>query len=723
MDAAKFSSFLVKVASRCNLDCDYCYVYHHADQSWRSMPKFLSAEHRGAFARQLAEYVIQSDLKHCAVILHGGEPLLAGAQTLADFAVLLRQSCSIPVDVSLQTNGLLLTDEALQILAAADIGVSLSLDGPKSANDRHRLTRKGRSSFDQTEQALIRLQKYPSVFAGVIAVVDISTSATELFEYFNQFKIPRLDFLLPDAHWLRPPPGRNQDPGLYEQWLVNAFDVWFDEYPHIPLRTFEALLDVCAGLPSGTDAFGFGDVSLLSIETDGSYHDLDVLKVTQDGATRLIGTVLDTPITEVAQSSAIEQHRRYLRKEGLSQVCQSCAIVDICGGGSLPHRFGQDGFVNPTVYCNEMKRLVAHITERLNEHLSEDWQVEEQTPLPDSFDLVQFELAETSETHLGWLCAGADADAVQGLQGALDLYLDDPRTIQLRSLDDVTFARKAQQPGAIAWAGAAMAQSRGHALLAVDGQTITVNADYLDRLLMEAGQHDCAGFAVAEDDLWLRAPFGTAIYFEGDELAAAGRALVQQAMEIVKAWRPALASEMESACSAIQFIRDPSADSRKIVSFSDNSVPGALYVSISQGNRLIDPYDLADSLIHEHRHQKLYLLERYAPMVERTSAHVVSPWREDLRPPSGLLHAVFVFAELRRFWLHVREHGPVELNSRAINQIADTDLHLRQAFETLKECPLTDMGQRLVDVLSSASREGITPDESAANRSAVQSVS
>lgn len=722
MEAAKFSSFLVKVASRCNLDCDYCYVYHHADQSWRSMPKFLCAEHRRAFAHRLAEYVAHSDLKQCAVILHGGEPLLAGAQILADFAALLRATCPVPVDVSMQTNGLLLTDEALQILAAADIGVSLSLDGPKAANDKHRVTRKGRSSFEQTEQALIRLQNYPSVFAGVIAVVDASTSAAELFEYFNQFDVPRLDFLLPDAHWLRPPPGRNQDPGLYEQWLVAAFDVWFDAYPHIPLRTFEALLDVCAGLPSGTDAFGFGDVSLLSIETDGSYHDLDVLKVTEDGATRLIGTVLDTPISDVAKSAAIEQHRRYLRKEGLSQVCQACSIVDICGGGSLPHRFGQQGFDNPTVYCNEMQRLVAHITERLNEHLSEDWQDEQPASLPETFDLVQFELAETSQPHLQWLCAGAESAAVEGLAQALDLFPDEARAAQLHALDDAAFARAARQPGAIAWAGAALAQSRGHALMAVDGQAITVDCEYLSTLVADVGSPNQSGFAVAQADLWLRAPFGTAIYFEGDELASAGRALVRQALEIVKAWRPALACEMEAACSAIQFVRDPSADPRKIVSFSDNSVPGALYVSISQGDRLIDPFDLADSLIHEHRHQKLYLLERVAPTVERTSEQVVSPWREDLRPPSGLLHAVFVFVELRRFWLHVRENGPAEHYSRAINQIADTDLHLRQAFETLKKCPLTDVGQRLVDVLSRASKEGITPDEFAANRSVGQPV-
>ena len=75
------------------------------------------------------------------------------------------------------------------------------------------------------------------------------------------------------------------------------------------MRTFEALLDAVVGMPSQTDAFGFGDVSLITIETDGSYHDLDVLKVVSHGATRLSGNVRDTPIADVAKSPNLASHR------------------------------------------------------------------------------------------------------------------------------------------------------------------------------------------------------------------------------------------------------------------------------------------------------------------------------------------------------------------------------------------------------------------------------
>ncbi|MER8657771.1 MULTISPECIES: cyclophane-forming radical SAM/SPASM peptide maturase YhhB [unclassified Mesorhizobium] len=698
----RITSFLVKVASRCNLDCDYCYVYHHADQSWRSMPKLLSAGDRSAFVERLATYLAEESIKRCTVIFHGGEPLLAGVETIVAFAGQIRAATPSAVDIGLQTNGLLLTEAALEAFEAADISISLSLDGPKYANDKHRNSKRGRSSFERVQDALVRLKSHPKIFAGVIAVVDPTTPADDLLAFFASHAVPKLDFLLPDAHHLRQPVGRSERPDLYEAWLCHAFDVWLDRYPHLSVRTFEALLDAVAGLPSTTDAFGLGDVSLIGIETDGSYHDLDVLKVTKDGATKIGGTVADTEISSIASSDHLAVHRQLLSKPGLSVTCQECAIVDICGGGSLPHRYGANGFDNPTVYCGEMTALVAHIKGRLQGLLEGGARPVE--TLPDTFRFEHYEAAELGGAEMELLCEAArNALRSEFLEAASFLPAEEfQKVADLGETEPERMAELCQQPGAVAWQRTLASQNLGRLVHTVDGQPLSADPAYLDDLLGRS-EGDMTSLAVASEDFWLRKPFGDAIYFESEAFATQARSVVEEALRIIETWRPALANEIRMACRAVQFVRDPLAHPEKIVSFSDNTVPGALYVSVWQGERLIDPYDLADSLIHEHRHQKLYLLERISPTVEPTDMRVVSPWREDLRPPSGLLHAVFVFVELRRFWQFVRHNGPSRLHNRAVNQIRDTDEHLAEAFATLLSCPLTKTGRSLTEVLKKAS--------------------
>ncbi|GLR45821.1 hypothetical protein GCM10007880_63390 [Mesorhizobium amorphae] len=521
-------------------------------------------------------------------------------------------------------------------------------------------------------------------------------------DFFSHHQVPKLDFLLPDAHHLRQPPGRNVQSDLYENWLCQAFDAWLDKYPHLSVRTFEALLDAIAGLPSGTDAFGLGDVSLISIETDGSYHDLDVLKVTRDGATKIGGSVADTAIASIAASNHLAVHRQLLSKPGLSVTCQECAIVDICGGGSLPHRFGEHGFDNPTVYCGEMIGLVAHVRSRVQELLSET--VKPSETLTSGFDFAAYELAERSSGTMGYLCQSSrEALSADFLKAAGQLAPDQRELVdRLNQTDRDLLAEIAQQPGAVAWLRTLLAQAEGRVLHTVDGLPLNADGSYLPSLTNRS-LTDLKSLSVATNDEWLRKPFGGAIYFEDEQAAAQARPVVTEAFDIIERWRPALAAEIRLACRAIQFVIDPMAHPDKIVSFSDNTVPGALYVSVWQGDRLIDPYDLADSIVHEHRHQKLYLLERIAPTVKPTQMKVVSPWREDLRPPSGLLHAVFVFVELRRFWAYVLEAGPDRLHNRAKSQLQDTDEHLAQAFETLLACPLTDTGLSLTAVLQQAS--------------------
>lgn len=704
MATPRITSFLVKVASRCNLDCDYCYVYHHADQGWRSMPRLLSTEDQRTFAARLAEYAREASLTECVVVLHGGEPLLAGSDSLVGFASELRNSLAglTRVSVGMQTNGVLLSSQILEQLERADISVSLSLDGPKEANDLHRKSRKGRSSFGQAMRGLELLKARPKVFAGVIAVIDPSVSPQTLFEFFDAHRPPKLDFLLPDAHHDRPPPGRSAEPYLYRDWLLEAFDLWFDYYPHLPVRTFEALLDSAAGLPSGTDAFGLGDVSLLTVETDGTYHDLDVLKVVGAGATRLTGSVRDTSIASIARSPQIAAHQRLLRKEGLSGKCQACPVVDVCGGGSLPHRHGAQGFDHPSVYCDELFALISHVRARLKAAMAPA-DIVGANRLRENFDFSAFELAETAQPDLLFLREDArrnyEVRFVEALRRVEASHPDwRERARALIELPHDKRAGIAAQPGAVAWSHATVRAADGCAIRDVDGEMLQAEPAYI-AFLEQSAADDSVALKIGQDDTWLRAPFGRAIVFEPRETAEKAIPLVREALDIVRDWRPLLADEMALACGAIQFIRDPAAHPNKIVSFSDNSVPGALFVSVTQGTALIDPFDLADSLIHEHRHQKLYLLERLAPTVQVGTTLVVSPWREDLRPASGLLHAVFVFVELQRFWLHVREAGAARMRDRAANQVRETERHLAEAIQTLKDCRLTPSGRHLADIL------------------------
>ena len=70
--------FVLKVHSRCDLACDHCYVYESADQSWRGRPIGMPDEAISRTAGRIAEHAAQHGLSTVQVVLHGGEPLLAG---------------------------------------------------------------------------------------------------------------------------------------------------------------------------------------------------------------------------------------------------------------------------------------------------------------------------------------------------------------------------------------------------------------------------------------------------------------------------------------------------------------------------------------------------------------------------------------------------------------------------------------------------------------------
>jgi len=658
---ARFSAALLKVASRCNLNCDYCYVYKHADQSWRDQPKLIADKTVHQFGQRLDEYVFSRGLDRFSVIFHGGEPLLYGAERLVGLAEKLRgqvqPSCNL--DFSLQTNGVLLTDRCLYALSQAGIAVSLSLDGSRRVHDRHRLDHGGKSTFDDTLAALHRLIAAGSrVFSGVIAVIDPAVPAEELFEFFSPMELPRLDFLLPDATHAVPPPGRGEDESCYRRWLVDAFELWFRKYPDLPIRWFDAVLASRLGVPSPTDVMGFGNVSLVVVETDGSYTDHDVFKITGDNGARLGATVFNTALAEVGLHAKVREHGYRLTFDGLGSECKTCPVVVACGGGSVMHRAHPErGLDAPTVYCGEMFGLLSKATELLRDSLTES--------VTGPLARLAASGAKLVECCTEWR---RETDA-QAIEKARSLGIDNENTsaaaIFLVELSRGGSAAGTEQTAAM-WLGSIKIQS---------------------------------------SDLRLVEPFLNTIRPLAPNSVEVSHAVDSLAMieECLCALDPMLPAAMAALLSDIIFVETSVPAEDGIFSFSDDEAPNVLYIAPYASGRPISPSDLADSIYHEFRHQVLYHFERGQSLLfDRVHPKFPAPWRPGLRHSGGFLHGTFVFTGLAKYWCALAtselpgvDHSKAKRNAdRAAEQAA-------HGIRCLREFALlTPTGLALVDDLA-----------------------
>ncbi|BCB82582.1 hypothetical protein GCM10022251_82160 [Phytohabitans flavus] len=303
------------------------------------------------------------------VTLHGGEPLMAGAE-LIEYTVTTIAAAVPPetrVDFTIQTNGILLTADLLELFDRLGLRVGVSLDGGRVANDRHRRFSNGGGSYDKVREALtlIRQERFAHLFSGLLCVVDLRNDPLDVYRDLVAFAPPRIDFLLPHGNWTTPPPGKEPaSPSTpYADWLIPIFDLWYAEPQTVDIRLFSSIMALLVGEPSRTEAVGLKRSAALVVETDGSIEQVDSLKTTAPDMAAT-GFDIDTHTFDQALAHpAIEAQYRGL--SGLAPGCQRCPIVSVCGGGMYAHRYRDGDFLNPTVFCADQLKLIQHIRRRL----------------------------------------------------------------------------------------------------------------------------------------------------------------------------------------------------------------------------------------------------------------------------------------------------------------------------------------------------------------------
>lgn len=171
----------------CNLRCLYC----QAEYEGGGEP-FMSAD----TARRAVEFALSSPEKELTFEFQGGEPLLnfKTLSTIVEYSNARRGDKEIKF--ALVTNAQAMTDEILNYLAAWQVRVTFSIDGPKFIHNANRPTKDGSSNFDKV---FYWFNKARAVYADKKFVRALPTTtrlslshAKEIVDFYRELEVEEI---------------------------------------------------------------------------------------------------------------------------------------------------------------------------------------------------------------------------------------------------------------------------------------------------------------------------------------------------------------------------------------------------------------------------------------------------------------------------------------------------------------------------------------------------
>lgn len=370
------SALVMKIASRCNINCTYCYMYNFDDKTYLQQPRFMSPETVNMLLLRVKEHCQQHSLERFFFIFHGGEPLLAKKEFFIDFIETAGKILNgvVKMYFSLQTNGILLDDEWCRLFIKYNIRVGISLDGPQEIHDKHRLDHSGKGTFDRVLKGLNVLKTNGlDQVSKLLCVINVNADPIAMYDFFKSTGIRTVDFLFPDLNYEHVSKKHHQSQlTAHADWLISIFDRWIEDAKGVSplqIRKFSNAISLILGKPTSSDEMGQENNSVLVIETDGGIETLDSLKICGEGFTKAnlnirtnsLDDALDSPLARLYHDS----------HTNLCDQCNNCYVKEVCGGGNIAHRYRHsNGFNNPSIYCRDLEKLYTHVRDTVFEMLS-----------------------------------------------------------------------------------------------------------------------------------------------------------------------------------------------------------------------------------------------------------------------------------------------------------------------------------------------------------------
>ena len=361
-----FTSMVKPVGSLCNMRCKYCYYLDKAALYDNHQPKMDEA---------LLENYIRANIEGnsspvIAFAWHGGEPLLAGKEFFRK-AVALQQKYGggRTIENSIQTNGLLIDDEWCQIFRDNNFLVGVSIDGPESIHDAHRVDVGGQPTFARVMKGIERLYRN-RVEYNTLTTINIHSEGrgAEVYNFLRQISV-FMQFL-PVAELLCD--GRVQSPESegadiapwsvsakgFGEFMCDVFDIWVkNDVGRRYVQLFDATLALMVGVQPSVCSLCETCGSGLTVEHNGDVYCCDHFVYSE----YKIGNIHTDRLADLAYCD--RQFEFGVAKRALlPRECRHCKFYNLCHGECPKHRFISDntGEYGKNYLCDGYKIFYEH---------------------------------------------------------------------------------------------------------------------------------------------------------------------------------------------------------------------------------------------------------------------------------------------------------------------------------------------------------------------------
>lgn len=358
---------ILKMTERCNLNCSYCYFFNGKDPSYKERPAIIAQNN----IKKLIDFLIKGidDLSLTKIVIgfHGGEPLIFKKTSFNQLCVALKENLGqkIVLSFSLQTNGLLIDHEWLEIFQKHKIDIGISIDGPKDFHDKYRVDHKGRGSYDRLIHK-INMMNEKNIRFGVLSVINPEIGAKRMYNFITEkLKVKSFDLLFPH---LTHDDKLQYSMDEFANFMCEIYNLWVQSNNKVKIRIFTSFLNQLLGgskLLYGIGAVKKHNIPLITVRSDGKLEPVTGLMHTDPN------TVMDTK-KNINDTTLKEFVNLQIFKELeeaqtiMPQQCTQCCWEKICGGGHIIDRFSlKNRFNNPTTYCSVMKKIYAQMSKYL----------------------------------------------------------------------------------------------------------------------------------------------------------------------------------------------------------------------------------------------------------------------------------------------------------------------------------------------------------------------